>query len=309
MLGLIHELEDRPPTKDEVLTLFSACEKDGAALDALCGAAALVRDRLMVGRDEREAAFNSVTPCHLRPLCLYCPYWRDGHSEPMTPEEAVGFVRQLHDESDIRQFHLSGGCSAGSGEGRVLPIVRAIREAGFDDMRIVVNCGPSFDDKGLEELASLGVLRVFSVFETTNPEVFKQVKPGDNLNEKLKFATRIARHGIGVGTGLMAGLGPRETRWADYTKSLFGVGSLTGLEVLYVSKFRHAPGIEMNDHPECDLDEARAFLAMARLVLRDVHVRAAAGWGRDERLVAKAAGEGSISVERSFQKVEGACWG
>ena len=24
---------------------------------------------------------------------------------------------------------------------------------------------------------------------------------------------------------------------------------------------------------------------------------------------AKAAGEGSISVERSFQKVEGACWG
>ena len=84
---------------------------------------------------------------------------------------------------------------------------------------------------------------------------------------------------------------------------------LAGLEVFYVSKFRHAPGFEMNDHPECDLDEARALLAMARLVLCGVHVRAAAGWGRDERLVAKAAGEGSISVERSFQKVEGACWG
>ena len=92
-------------------------------------------------------------------------------------------------------------------------------------------------------------------------------------------------------------------------KALFDVRDLAGLEVLYVSKFRHAPGIEMNDHPECDLDEARALLAMARLVLCDVHVRAAAGWGRDERLVAKVAGEGSISIEHGFQKVEGAYWG
>ena len=48
---------------------------------------------------------------------------------------------------------------------------------------------------------------------------------------------------------------------------------------------------------------------MVRLVLRGVRVRAAAGWGRDERLVAKAAGEGGISVEHGFQKVEGAYWG
>ena len=83
---------------------------------------------------------------------------------------------------------------------------------------------------------------------------------------------------------------------------------LAGLEVLYVSKFRHAPGFEMNDHPECDLDEARAPLAMARLVLCDVCMRAAAGWGRDERIVAKVAGEGGISVEHGFRKAEGTCW-
>ena len=309
MLDLIHRLEERAPTKDEALELLRACECDGAVLDALCAAASAVRDRLMVGREEREAAFNSVTPCHLRPLCRYCPYWRDGHSEPMTCEDAVGFVRQLCDETDIRQFHLSGGCSAGQGEGRVLPIVRAIRAAGFDDMRIVVNCGPAFDDEGLAELRDLGVVRVFSVLETTNPEVFRWAKPGDDLEGKLRFAARIARHGIGVGTGLMAGLGPKETRWEDCAQALFDVRALDGLEVLYISKFRHAPGIEMNDHPECGIDEARAFLAMARLVLRDVHIRAAAGWGRDEHAAARAAGGGSISVVRSFQKVEGGCWG
>lgn len=308
-LDIITQLDRRPPTPDETLALFEAADADPAVLDALCAAAVRVRDREMAGRVEREAGLNSVVPCYLRPLCQYCPYWRQETSRPMPIDELLGYVRYLRDETDVRQFHLSGGSKRGQGDCGIVRIVEAIRDAGFDDMDVVVNCGASFSDADLARLKELRVKRIFSVFETTNPEVFAAAKPGDDLREKLDFARRVAAAGIEVGSGLMAGIGPRETAWRDYTKALFDLRALPGLTAMYVSKFRHAPNVPMNDHPECRLSEARALVAMARLVLRDVHIRAAAGWDGEGRATAQAAGAGSIEVACMFPREGGGYWG
>lgn len=295
----------RRPTREEAHVLFEGALADEASLDALCHVAVDVRAAELGDRCEREAAFNSVVPCYLRPLCLYCPYWRNPDQELMTVEDAVGYVRILHDETDIRQFHLSGGSMRGGGDCGIVAIVEAIRAAGFDDMRIVVNCGASFSDADLRRLKELNVMRIFSVFETTNPQLFARVKPGDDLAEKIDFARRIAAAGMEVGSGIMAGIGNREHAVDDYVNELFDLASLEGLACVYVSKFRHAAGIPLNDHPACPLPEALALVAMARLVLRDVHIRAAAGWGAEDQARAVGAGAGSVSVERSFSKGSG----
>ena len=326
---LLAELDGRAATCEEVRRLFELTLGDseresqawvGAsgvaahpeALNALCAAAARVRDREMAGREEAEAGLNSVIPCYLRPLCRYCPYWRQADSHPMPLDELLGYVRYLHDETDIRQFHLSGGSKRGGGDCGIVGIVEAIRAAGYDDMDVIVNCGASMSDADLARLAELRVKRVFSVFETTNPEVFRATKPGDDLAEKLDFARRIAAAGIEAGTGMMAGLGPVESKYDDYVRTLFDIAALPRLGAIYISKFRHAPNIAMNDHPECALDEARALVAVARLVLRDVHIRAAAGWRPTERQAARDAGAGSLTASLMFpppKPGERGCWG
>ena len=295
----------RRPARDEARLLLGRSLEDEAALDALCRDACEVRDVELGKRSEREAAFNSVVPCLLRPLCLYCPYWRDRDQELMSVDDILEHVRYLRDETDVRQFHLSGGSMRGGGDCEVVGIVEAIREAGFDDMDIVVNCGASFSDAELRRLKELRVKRVFSVFETTNPELFARVKPGDDLVEKMDFARRIAAAGMEVGSGIMAGIGPRETAVEDYVRELFDLATLEGLSCVYVSKFRHAARIPLNDHPACPLPEALALVAMARLVLRDVHLRAAAGWGSEDQARAVEAGAGSVSIACSFSKGPG----
>ncbi len=284
---------------------------DSAALDAMCAAAAHVRDCEMEGRAEMEAGLNNVVPCYLRPLCRYCPYWRGDDANPMPVDGLLGYVHYLHDETDIRQLHLSGGSKQGGGDCGIIKVVEAIREAGFDDMDIVVNCGASLTDAGLARLSELRVKRIFSVLETTNPAVFAYAKPGDDLEEKISFARRAAAAGIDTGTGLMAGLAAPEARCEDYVDSVFDVAALPRLSAMYISKFRPARGIAMDAHPECPLDEACALVALARLVLRDVHVRAAAGWRREEQAAAIAAGAGCLTTPLMFPRPkpgEKGCW-
>ncbi len=298
--SLIKDVRHRAPDATETLFLFEATAECPEALDLLCEAACLVRDEEMAGRTEVEAAFNSVVPCYLEPLCQYCPYWRSPDKAALSIDEILEGVRFLREESEIRQFHLSGGSMPGGRDCGVIDIVEAIRHAGYDDMDIVVNCGASFSDAGLARLKELDVKRIFSVFETTNPDVFRQVKPGDDLEEKMAFAHRIAATGMEVGSGIMAGLGPAETKYPDYVKALFDLKSLEQLSCVYVSKFRHANHIPLNDHPECSADEGRALIALTRLVLRDTHIRAAAGWDRTTHHLAAEAGAGSITIPKSF---------
>lgn len=329
LVDLLATLDGRSATQQEARRLFELAlgdpegEPDAwvgasgvaahpAALDALCAAAARVRDREMAGREEVEAGLNSVVPCYLRPLCRYCPYWRQEDSHPMPLDELLGYVRYLHDETGVRQFHLSGGSKRGGGDCGIVAIVEAIRAAGYDDMDVVVNCGASMSDADLARLFELRVKRVFSVFETTNPEVFRATEPGDDLDEKLDFARRIAAAGIEVGTGMMAGLGPMASKYDDYVRTLFDIAALPRLGAIYISKFRHAPNIAMNDHPECSLDEGRALVAVARLVLRGVHIRAAAGWRSSERQDACDAGAGSLTASLMLPRPkpgEKGCWG
>ncbi len=90
------------------------------------------------------------------------------------------------------------------------------------------------------------------------------------------------------------------------------MATLSRLSAMHISKFRPARGIAMDAHPECPLDEARALVALARLVPRGAHVRAATGWRREGQAGATAAGAGCLTAPLMFPRpkpVEKGCWG
>jgi len=157
----------------------------------------------------------------------------------------------------------------------------------------------------LKEFKQLGVRRVSSVFETINPELFKRVKPGDDLEEKKRFARLIGEAGLGLGTGVMAGLSPEETKYQDYVDFIFHVKEYEHLANVYVSKFFPVQGIPLELHPKCTSWEGVRVLSILRLVLRNIDIGAAAGWERNEYPTPLMAGSGNraggIHINRSPQ--------
>lgn len=235
---------------------------------------------------------SSVLPCNLKPLCLYCPYWRKEDRRFIPVEAIVEGAKYFHSQG-VRHFHLSGGTTPGSEGLDVLQIVQAIWDAGLHDMEINVNCGAAMSLDTLRKIRQMGVTSVSAVFETTNPEVFRRMKPGDSLEKKREFARGIGEAGLRLGTGLMAGLGPEETRLADYVDSIFDVAGYPHLGSIYISKFTPDPVIPLRDKPACSTYEAACFLAVARLILRKVDITTAAGWTEEERSCGLRAGAGN----------------
>ncbi|MEC0182847.1 radical SAM protein [Paenibacillus peoriae] len=290
-----HEVLDqallRPITAEEALFLFRNTETN-ENMQLLFGTARAVRKAETGDVFRFTGGIASVTACRLRPLCQYCPYWRVKGQKPMPVEAIVEGAKYFHREG-VRAFHLSGGTALGSKGKEVVRIVQRIYDAGLHDMKIKVNCGAAMSIDTMKELKKMGIASIGAVFEITNPEVFKCVKPGDDLERKLRFAWDIQEAGLRLDSGIMAGLGPKETRYEDYVKTLFDIASFPHLSSIYISKFTPDPTIPMHDWEKCSLEEACRLLAIARLIYRGIDLTTAAGWTEDERTQGIMAGAGT----------------
>jgi biotin synthase len=63
---------------------------------------------------------------------------------------------------------------------------------------------------------------------------------------------------------------------------IFFVKGYEHLQDVYVSKFLPYKGIPMAGHPACSALEAARLMAVMRLVLRDIEIGPAAGWGSSD---------------------------
>ncbi|MEN6390785.1 MAG: radical SAM protein [Syntrophomonas sp.] len=282
---------NRAIERDEALFLFQETEDENKA-EQLFRTARRVREKVKGNSFEWSAGIARVLKCKLKPLCKYCPYWREKGQIPLSIEEIIEGVAYIRQQG-IKNFHLSGGTTLGSEGYDVLEMVQAIRDAGYTDMAIAVNCGAAMSLDTLKKLKSLGVYRVSSVFETINPEVFKRTKPGDDLEAKMQFAQRIGEAGLQLGTGVMAGLSPQETKYQDYVDFMFHIKQYEHLQFAYVTKFTPFKGIALEDHPACSTQEAARVIAVMRLVMPNIDIGSAAGWTADDYPTPLMAGSGN----------------
>lgn len=283
-----------PLNQEEALYLFQETE-DNAKAEELFRTARQVRDKVKGTTFEWSAGIARVLKCCLKPHCRYCPYWLETDEIPLSIDEILRGVAYIQ-EQGIKKFHLSGGTTLGSEGKDILAIVRAIREAGFADLGIEINCGAAMSLETLKELKRLGVYRVSAVFETVNPEVFQRLKPGDNLEAKKQFAQRIGEAGLKLGTGIMAGLSPEETKYQDYVEFMFLVKQYKHLHYVYVSKFTPFKGIAIENHPACSAQEAARVIAIMRLVMPDIDISSAAGWNTEDTPTPLMAGSGNTAL-------------
>ncbi len=251
--------------KNEALVLLRKSQDYSRLLDLL-KVASKVRDN-EVGRVYKIEGFISpITRCTTKPPCRFCRRSAGGDFEPLTTSELELGVK-LVAETGVKRVEIGGGTVwSGAGE-TVIQAVRICRRIA-PHLLIRVNVGPSLSVNDLAKLKELGVYEVSSNFETMNPQVFKKIKPGDNLESRIKLAKAIDEIGLKLSTTIMVGVG---SSYEDYVEHVFWLKeNMRNLSRISITVLRPIKGTPMENHPMGSVIEALRLGAVTRIVLRKV---------------------------------------
>jgi len=219
------------------------------------------------------AGISRVIPCKIVPRCRYCTYY--ARSE-FPPEKLAKAAKKL-EELGLKQLHLSGGSNLQGYDKEIIEMVQAVREVSNIDVE--VNLGCSFSPETVRRLKSMNMLSITSSLETISEDVFKDAKPGDSLEMKKRLMETCEREGVPIRSMILIGLGESNE---DRIRHLFYIRQFTQLSHLNFSRFMPYQDTAYKDHPRCSPWEVARVIAVARLIMPNVHLGLAAGNTMDD---------------------------
>lgn len=256
-------------TQEEALNILEGVDTIDKFLD-LIKVVAKVREN-EVGRIFKFDGFiGSITPCTTEPPCKFCSRSAGNRSDfsdkPLSLFE-IEFGANLMKEAGIKRVELGGGTLwSGSGE-KVIEAVKTINK--ISSFEIWVNVGPSLNIDDLIKLRELGVKEICSSLETINSELFRVIKPGDNLEARMCLAEEIDRIGMGLTSVMMVGIGGS---YEDYIRHLFWLKGFKNLSHVCITGLNPIKGTGFQDKPVTNPFEVAKIGAIARLILRYVDI-------------------------------------
>jgi len=250
---------------ENVLNLLKKCKTIEKFLE-LAKFASKVRDEEVGTIFKFDGFIGPITQCTTDPPCKYCSRSAGEHADsfdrPLTVEE-VELAAKLMKDCGVKRVELGGGTLwDGAGE-KVIEAVKAVRKA--SSMDIWVNVGPALNTNDLSKLKELGVKEVCSSLETINAEVFREAKPGDDLEARMKLAEEINRIGLGLTSVMMVGIG---SSYEDYVKHIFWLKRFENLRHVCITGLIPNPGTPFQNKQIANPFEVAKVGAVARLVLR-----------------------------------------
>jgi len=270
---VLKNAEENEITKEEALYLFKETGRYDKALK-LFEIASRVRDDEIGNVFKLDGFIGLITHCTVDPPCRYC--WNSstinrsgfGIESVLTIDEIVEGAR-LIEETGISMVELGGGTTVGSSGEKVIKAVKAVKKA--TNLSIWINVGPALSESTLRELKKLGVAEVCSSFEVNplNERLFKEVKPGDDLDARKKLAEMINDVGLGYASVLMCGLGESYENRVDH---MFYLKQFENFKYFLITWFHPVPGTPMANYPLTSPLEAAKTAAIGRLIFRDIDI-------------------------------------
>ncbi len=269
---VLKNAEENEITKEEALYLFKETGRYDKALK-LFEVASRVRDDEIGNVFKLDGFIGLITHCTVDPPCRYCHSSSNiksgfGLENVLTIDEIVEGAR-LIEETGISMTELGGGTTVGNSGEKVIEAVKAVKRA--TDLDIWVNVGPALSEDTLKELKNVGGVDVTSSFEVNplNEELFRKVKPGDDLDARKKLANMINDTGLGLNSVLMSGLGES---YEDRVDHMFYLKQFENFKYFLCTWFHPAPGTPMANYPLTSPLEAAKTAAIARLIFRDIDI-------------------------------------
>lgn len=139
--------------------------------------------------------------------------------------------------------------------------VKGIKQK-FSDLSIIL-CLGNLTYNQYRQLREAGAERYILKFETSNPVLYHQVKPGDSLSRRIECLSQLIELGFEVGSGNIVGL-PNQTI-EDIVKDLFFFSQFK-LTMASSSVFIPGEHSKYRDKPQGDLNLTLNFMALMRML-------------------------------------------
>ncbi len=261
--------------KDEIRFLFD-CPDELSQL--VFDAADKVREREMGNQVHLRGLIEFSSYCSRN--CMYCGLRRDIEGLQRYRMEIPEIVKCAVNAEKLgyRSVVLQSGEDPYYTAEKIAEMVSEIKSA--TDLAITLSAG-EFSYRGYKLMRDAGADRYLLRFETADRELYKAIHPDSDYDERIECLHMLRELNYQVGSGFMVGL-PGET-----TETL--VQNILLLKTLDVDMAGIGPFIP---NPQTPLADAKGGLllttlkavAMARLVLRNIHIPATTAMGSLDRL-------------------------
>lgn len=207
--------------------------------------------------------------------CHYCGLRRDNQDLQryrMSEDEILASAQEAK-KLGYRSVVLQSGEDRGFKTDALCRVVEKIKK----NVKVAITL--SVGEKSFGEYRALkeaGADRYLMRFETSNPMLYKKLRPGSELGKRLELLEYLRQLDYQVGSGCMVGLPSQSLE--DLANDLLLLKKLD-LDMVGVGPFIPNPKTPLKDEAQCDLELILKFLALIRLITVNTHIPATTALG------------------------------
>lgn len=256
------------PDDREVLSLFAATKKEDIA--TIVNTAFMIRKDHLGKTVKLTSTIHITNQCRVTPKCKYCGFAagtsKAGYFFPFfKTDREIRDAALLIEQSGIPRVSCSG--AHGYNGKHAVKAARIVKEN--TRLELLVNVGSDLNEPALAELANRGTETVCCNLETTNEALFRHVKPGEFLRQRIRVCTMISDAGIELSSGLLIGIGESYADRLNHLKFLRSFGSLGEIPIMGFNPYAGTP---MEHHPACSLEDQIKTIAITRILFPDLRI-------------------------------------
>jgi biotin synthase len=207
--------------------------------------------------------------------CHYCGLRAENsdiHRYRIPDNEILSRARMLR-EKQCTTVVLQSGEDPYYDVGRLCTIVKRIKDETSLAITLSVGERTCEDYRAFKEA---GADRYLLRHETSNPELYRKLHPGFELEDRLQCLKWLGELGYEVGSGCIIGL-PGQTV-NDLANDVLLIRELD-IDMIGIGPFIPHPGTPLKDTPAGDTDMVLKMLAVLRLLTRDTNIPATTALG------------------------------
>ncbi|MBP2200623.1 biotin synthase [Methanococcus voltae] len=253
-------------TKEQALELFNI-SKISDYLE-LFSISSHLRD-LFFNSIEITSTIHITNICSVTPKCKYCGYATgtstEGYVKPFnTSDDMIQKSAKAIESSGIKRVSCSSGHGYDGSE--VLRALQNVKKV--SNLKVLVNAGADLTDNCIQHLKNNNVDTICCNLESINEEVFNSVKPGENLQNRIKVCKNILKHDVELSSGLLIGLGESyedRVKHLDFLKKM----DVKEIPIMGFNPYKNTP---MEHHPKCSALEQAKTIAITRLMFPNIRI-------------------------------------
>ncbi|MDR3292411.1 MAG: 5,10-methenyltetrahydromethanopterin hydrogenase cofactor biosynthesis protein HmdB [Methanobrevibacter sp.] len=253
--------------KQEILQLFKITDEDD--FKKLLSTASYIRDS--ISEDIKLTSTIHLTNiCKVSPKCKYCGFASNTSKEGYysgfyKKHDEILKIAECIDKTEIPRISCSG--AHGYNGRQAIEAAKIVK--GKTSLELLVNVGTDLTPSAIKELSKYNTDTICCNLETINEELFNELKPGEQLRDRIKVCEMVCEEGIELSSGLLIGIGES---YEDRVNHLLFLKRFKTLGEIPVMGFNPYKGTPMEHHPKCSIEEQMKTIAITRIIYPKIRI-------------------------------------